>query len=318
MRPTCATPRYPKTVILETTNLCNLRCRMCHIWGEGVSEKRQTGFIQESTWRSAIDELASWGEDISVALHGAGEVLLHKDFLKILDYAASKRNLSAGFLSNGSLLTDGISEAILDTDIAWIGFSVDGAEEVKYKNYRGADLKKVEAAIEHFLTLRKGDRPRVFLNMVALPDLDTDLFLKKWIDKVDEVKISTYRPVGHRDFLAGKVERLPCYLLDEMLVVAWNGDVVLCCEDIWAEVPIGRFPEKSLLQLWQSPRFDEIRNLHKLGKYSDVRICADCDSWSNKITHTEVRASENLEITACAAQTSYHRISRVVSHNEVI
>ena len=314
---TSGAPRYPKTVILESTNYCNLRCKMCHIWGEGVVNKRQTGFIREATWKKAIDELSTWEEPVTLVLHGAGEVLLHKDFFRILSYATSKKNLSAGFLTNGSLLSPETAEKILDSNAAWIGFSVDGTEEEKYRNYRGADLRKVESAIEHLLALRKGSRPSVFLNMVALPDLDTGAFLQRWIDRVDEVRISRYRPVGHRDFLTEQIDRTPCYLLDEMLVVAWNGDAVLCCEDIWAEEPIGRFPEKSLYELWHSARFDEIRRLHREGRYGDIGICARCDAWSNRLTVVEVKASENLEVTSCAAQTSYRRISRTgLAHEE--
>src|SRR3990172_3745833 len=82
-------PVYPKTVILETTNLCNLKCKMCHVWGVDVVQRRHAGFIRESVWKCAIDELATWKEDINLALHGAGEALLHKDFLSILAYATS-------------------------------------------------------------------------------------------------------------------------------------------------------------------------------------------------------------------------------------
>jgi pyruvate-formate lyase-activating enzyme len=308
-------PLYPKTVILESTNYCNLRCRMCHIWGEGVSGKRQTGFIQETIWKNAIDELSTWNEQINLALHGAGEVLLHRDFFRILSYATSKRNIAAGFLTNGSLLSPEKARAVVDSGVTWIGFSVDGAEEMKYQHYRGADLKKIESTIEYLLTLRKGNTPSVFLNMVALPDLDTERFIQRWIDKVDEVKISTYRPIGHRDFLTKKVERIPCHLLNDMLVVAWNGDVVLCCEDIWAEELIGCFPEKSLFDLWHSLRFNEIRSLHKRGKFDHIGICADCDSWSNSMTTVELIQPANLHVTRCAAQACYRRIKKPAPGN---
>ncbi|MBI5640422.1 MAG: radical SAM protein [Nitrospirae bacterium] len=303
-----AVPVYPKSVILETTNLCNLKCKMCHVWGEGVSQKRETGFMPESIWKKAIDELSAWPEAVNVALHGAGEALLHKDFLKILTYATSKKNLSVGFLSNGALLTRELAERIMATDIAWIGFSVDGAQEEKYNKYRGTDLRKVESAIEYLLTLRRGKKPVVFVNMVALPDIDSELFVQRWVDKVDEVKVSRYRPAGHRDFLTEKIERIPCHLLDEMLVIAWNGQAALCCEDIWADVALGKFPEESLYELWHSQRLNKVRDLHRMGRYGDIPLCSDCDSWSNTLTSTELRESENLKLTKCAAQTSYQRI----------
>jgi radical SAM protein with 4Fe4S-binding SPASM domain len=298
---------YPKTVIIETTNACNLRCKMCHVWGEGVTKKREVGFIAEDMWKKVIDELSDWDESITVALHGAGEPILHKDFLKILSYAASKKNLAVGFLSNGSLWTEELAKAILDTDVSWIGFSVDGADPVKYKNYRGADLKRVESSIEYLISSRKNNKPSIFVNMVALPDLDPEAFISRWIDKVDEVKISTYRPVGHRDFLTEKVKRIPCYLLNDMLVITWNGKAVLCCEDIWAENIVGKFPEQSLAEIWHSAAFNKMRRLHNKGKYGDIQICATCDSWSNIYSQTEREESRNLRITRTAAQVCYSK-----------
>lgn len=299
-------PKNPKTVILESTNMCNLRCIMCHVWGEGVRKRRETGFIPEAIWKKAVDELSTWDESINLALHGAGEALLHKDFSRILNYATAKKNLSVGFLTNGSLLTGELAKAILDSDIAWIGFSVDGAEQDKYKQYRGTDLKKVEANIEDLLALKKGNRPSTFVNMVALPDLDIKKFINRWIDKVDEVKISTYRPIGHRDFLTEKIERIPCYLLNEMLVITWNGKAVLCCEDIWAENIVGRFPEQSLHRIWLSRTLNKIRRLHNRGDMRSIPLCINCDVWSNKFTEVEIR--ENLKVVKSASQISYSRL----------
>jgi MoaA/NifB/PqqE/SkfB family radical SAM enzyme len=309
--PKLKVPSYPKSVIIETTNACNLRCKMCHVWGEGVTKKREVGFIHEKIWKKAIDELSSWDKNITLALHGAGEPILHKDFLKILSYAVSKKNLSVGFLSNGSLWSKELSKAILDTDIAWIGFSVDGTDTEKYKQYRGTDLKKVESVIEYLLVARKDNRPSIFLNMVALPDLDPDTFINRWSDKVDEVKISTYRPVGHRDFLKEKMKRIPCYLLNDMLVITWNGKAVLCCEDIWAENIVGKFPEQSLYDIWHSPTFNRIRKLHEKGKYRDLRICATCDSWSNTCIQTERDESRNLRVIKTASQVCYSKIINI-------
>jgi pyruvate-formate lyase-activating enzyme len=303
-------PLYPKNVIIETTNACNLRCSMCHVWGKGVVKKREVGFISADIWEKAIDELSCWGEAVNVVLHGAGEPVLHKDFLKILSYAASRKNLSVGFLSNGTMWTMELIHSVLDTGVAWLGFSIDGADPEKYRRYRGADLRKVEGVIRQVVNLRKNNRPSVFLNMVALPDLDPEDFLERWIDVVDEVKISTYRPVGHRDFLKEKRQRIPCNLLNEMLVITWNGKAVLCCEDIWAENIVGKFPEQSLYEIWHSGSFNEIRRLHNKGRYRDILICENCDTWSNVFAQTESDELKNLRITRSAAQVCYSRLRK--------
>src|SRR3990172_12007163 len=97
---------YPPNVLLEVTNACNLRCRMCFIWGEGVNRQREIGFVKEQVWKGVIDELSTWPVPVSLDLHGAGEPLLHRDFLTIAAYAKSKKNITAGFLSNATLLDE--------------------------------------------------------------------------------------------------------------------------------------------------------------------------------------------------------------------
>ncbi len=303
-------PRYPKTVLIEATNACNLHCRSCHIWGEGVARKRDVGFISEAVSRKAADELSRWDEKINVILHGAGEPLLHRDFVKILSYAASKENLSAGFLSNGSLLTRETSASILETNIAWVGFSVDGAQDDQYRKNRGTELGRVEAAIETFLSLRSGNRPSTFVNMVALPEIDSERFIERWIDKVDEVKISTYRPLGRRDFLRAAIKRVPCSLLNEMLVVTWDGKAVLCCEDIWADNVVGTFPDMSLFDIWRSAAFNKMREFHGREDYAKIQICRECDGWSNIYSETELDERRNLRIVKTASQITYSRISK--------
>jgi len=303
-------PDYPRTVLLETTNACNLHCRSCHIWGEGVTRKREVGFISETVLKSAIDELSRWNREVNVILHGAGEPLLHKDFIKILGYAASKEKLSAGFLSNGSLLTKDLSKAILGTNIAWVGFSVDGTQGDHYRKNRGIELEQVERAIETFLSLKSGNRPSTFVNMVALPEIDVERFIERWIDKVDEVKVSTYRPLGHRDFLRVALRRVPCSLLNDMLVVTWNGKTVLCCEDIWADNIVGTFPDTSLSDIWHSAAFKKMRGFHRRGDYKKVQICRECDAWSIIYSQNELDEKRNLHIVRTASQTIYSRIKK--------
>ena len=103
---------YPPNVLIEVTNACNLRCRMCFIWGEGVSRHREIGFVGEKIWKAAIDEMGSWPISATLDLHGAGEPLLHPDFFQIAEYAKSKGNISVGFLSNATLLDEEKAKAM--------------------------------------------------------------------------------------------------------------------------------------------------------------------------------------------------------------
>ena len=270
------TPRYPRSVIIEPTNRCNMRCRSCHFWGEGVERHRAVGSIDPELARAMIEEISHWDAEVDLMLTGAGEPLLHPEICQMISWAAEAGNISVGILSNGLLMDPETAERLVESGIHWIGFSVDGADPERYSWYRGAELEVVERHIEHLLSLRKGGRPRVFLNMVAIPNSDPLAFVERWRGRVDEVKVSTFRPVGSRSVL-GKCNVALCENLFTMMVVTWEGEVALCCEDIWADCVVGRFPQRSLEEIWRGEPFERFRDLHRRYEMEKIPLCATCD-----------------------------------------
>lgn len=271
-------PDFPQSIILEPTNSCNLRCRMCSIWGEGVKRHREVGFIKRELWEKFFDEVGSWPVTVSVDIHGAGEPLLHPDFLEIVRYAKSKKNIVAGFLCNATLFDPARAEEVVKLGIDWVAFSVDGAQKGIFEHYRrGAVLEVVERNIEHLITLRHGDRPGIMLNMVGHEEADKDLFINRWKGKVNTLQISLKRPVER-----SKEKQIcftaPCPLPLQQMVIGWNGYAVLCCEDCWGDNIIGRFPEKSLYTIWHGKEITRARMLHHKGRQSAIPICRNCDS----------------------------------------
>jgi hypothetical protein len=269
---------YPSSVLLEVTNACNLRCRMCFIWGEGVSRQRDVGFVGEAVWRPAIDEIATWPLTVALDLHGAGEPLLHPNFFSIAGYAKSKKNLSVGFLSNATLLNEEKARAVIDLDIDWVAFSVDGAQKEVFEYYRkGASFEQVEANIERLLSLRRGGKPSVSFNMVSHDEADQEIFINRWKGKVDMLTLSTKRP-PNRECDTPIVLTAPCLLLSQQLVVGWNGVAGLCCEDFWGDYITGKFPDASLYEIWHGKALARARALHEKGDYRKIGLCRQCNA----------------------------------------
>lgn len=272
-------PPYPVSVLIETTNACNLKCRMCFIHGENVPKKREPGFVGQDLCRKAIDELSLWPVPVTLVLHGAGEPLLHPRLCDIIAYAKSKDNITVGFQSNGTLLDRNIASALIDARLDWIGVSVDGAQKDIFEHYRkGAVLSQVEENIEGFLKIRKNKRPVVSLNMVCHPEADIDLFIDRWKGKVETIILSIKRDNDKRKNRPVKLEG-PCRLLYESLLIARDGRAVLCCEDYHGEYTVGRFPDDSLYDIWHGSAMNRARRLHEKGDYGKIDICSCCDSY---------------------------------------
>jgi len=75
-----------------------------------------------------------------------------------------------------------------------------------------------------------------------------------------------------------RVLNRPCHAPTEMLIVAVNGDVLLCHEDGRREFVMGNLAKQSLREVWWSAAFVEKRSLLSQGRRSDVGgLCARCD-----------------------------------------
>lgn len=274
-------PEYPPNLVIELTNACNLRCRMCSEWGEGVTSRRDVGFVQREIWMPALDEIGAWPVQVNLSLTGAGEPLLHPEFLDILKYAKDRGNINVGFLCNATLLDARKAEAIAAWRIDTVGFSVDGAQREIFEHYRkGAVLSEVEENIERFLALRKAGTPGVYLNMVAHEEADIGLMVERWKGKVDKILVCGKRSVDRRTNRR-IVLKQPCPSLDQTLVMGWSGHVVLCCYAGSADYQkylIGKFPETTLRDIWHSAPMNRARELHSMGRQDEIDLCRHCDS----------------------------------------
>lgn len=281
--------KLPRSYILELTNYCNLRCSMCNFHSPEVSKRREKGFMPFSVAANLIERISAADQDRPwVALHGAGESLLHKDFLKILAKASLFSNLDAGFLTNAVLLDDEISMKILDTSISWIGFSIDGINREKFNKYRcGAEYERViNNALRFIERARQMNKQiKIIVNMTMQDEMKNDVqdFVNFWIKYVDEVCVSPVRPIGSRDNILAResiaVPRQPCYMLYEMMVILWNGDVALCCEDWFNENRLGNIVDNDFEAIWNGRGFRDIRLLHEAGKFGSIELCKTCNSW---------------------------------------
>ncbi len=310
----------PKAFVLELTNHCNLRCVMCNFHSPSVTKRREKGFMSPDLASRLLDEISalSSGSRPWVALHGAGESLLHKEFVTILRSASNHANLNAGFLTNAVLLDRRRAEEIIDTGISWIGFSIDGIDSRKFNAYRqGADYDRVMRNALEFVALARRQRPDLLItvNMTLQDDMVSDVpeFVSFWIHHADRVCVSPVRPVGSRMNKLARlripVERIPCYMLYEMMVISWNGNIPLCCEDWFSEWPLGDVRIDSLKSIWEGDGYRQARELHERGKFQKIPLCTSCNSWYNALTESFFDEKLDCLVTRSAWQYEYRRQS---------
>lgn len=70
--------------------------------------------------------------------------------------------------------------------------------------------------------------------------------------------------------------RRPCPGLWLTPIINWNGDVTVCCFDIDMKLKIGNINEKSLSEIWNSPKIDYWRLCHIRGDFHRIPVCHNC------------------------------------------
>ncbi len=142
--------RGPSQVSLKLTNRCNLRCRMCILYG-GLEDGQpvEARFTEPedmslADWTSVIDSVASRKPSIGFT---GGEPLLHRHIFDVVRHAKDK-GLYCGLTTNGTLLGEKAEELVASgLDSLWI--SLDGPEEVhdRIRGAPGTFRRAVEGAL---------------------------------------------------------------------------------------------------------------------------------------------------------------------------
>jgi MoaA/NifB/PqqE/SkfB family radical SAM enzyme len=137
-------------VYIEPTNGCNLKCLTCirNIWEE------PTGQMSSQTFARILQGLRSLPSPPIVIFGGFGEPLTHPD---IAEMVAQVKTLggSVELVTNGTMLTQEISERFIKAhlDVLWV--SIDGAKPESYADVRlGAALPQVLANLAAFRDTR--------------------------------------------------------------------------------------------------------------------------------------------------------------------
>jgi SynChlorMet cassette radical SAM/SPASM protein ScmE len=124
--------RSPRTVDIEITPRCNLRCRYCYFFNNPAVDYRE---LPADEWLRFFAELGSL-DVMSVTLAG-GEPFMRDDLPALLEGIIRNR-LRFSLLSNGSLIDDEVAAFIAGTRRCdYVQVSVDGSRAEVHDSCRG-------------------------------------------------------------------------------------------------------------------------------------------------------------------------------------
>jgi MoaA/NifB/PqqE/SkfB family radical SAM enzyme len=141
----------PAKIYIEPTNRCNLECRTCmrNIWDEPL------GQMDSSTFTRILEGVRDISPVPKIFFGGIGEPLAHPSIAEMVA-RAKETGGTVELITNGTLLTRGLSHRLIDAGLDMLWISLDGATPESYADVRlGGALPEVLANIAAFRDARR-------------------------------------------------------------------------------------------------------------------------------------------------------------------
>ena len=138
---------YPRRLVLELTNACNLNCVMC---GRNAANFKPTVFDMDN-FRS-LEPIMDIAEEVT--LMGWGEPTIHPNFIEMLEII-NRHSARKYFCSNGMNLKK-IKNAIFDYNVDVFAISLDGAtDETNSRIRRGSNINEITEDLKDIVRIKK-------------------------------------------------------------------------------------------------------------------------------------------------------------------
>ena len=297
---------YPYEWEIDTTNICQLKCPLCHTGLDNV--QRIKGVMHFDTFRKTIDEIKDYV--VWLSLYSWGEPLLNKQLPRFLSYA-HKARIATLISTNLSLrLTPEKAEELIKSGLDVLIISLDGVTQEVYEKYRvRGDLSLVMDNIRLITQKKKelGSRtPYLEWQFIVMKQNEHQMFEARRIAKavgVDQIifkkvdfphgigtaeMVRKWAPVNSPEFT--RVSHLDkpynenhskCWRLWRSGVVNWDGGYAPCCYLTDAKDDFGNIKDTSIKSIRNNAHYRTARNLFRNGDTPEVAVgCLTCEVYT--------------------------------------
>lgn len=250
------------SVEFENITTCNRRCSYCpnSIYDRGLIKNKK--IMNETLFKKIVDELASFNFDGRVSPVFFGEPLLDERLTVWTAYMRKKLpNATIIIHSNGDFLTLGLHDNLVKSGVDLFVITEHG-ENMSYnikellKNFHEVKYKDDYMHDKAYAPIRQSKATILYRD------------IKK--------KNNLYNRGGLlENMLPIKVKKPICELPSSILLIDYQGNVILCCNDYFSKIKFGNIKNESILNIWNKKEFKKIRNELKKGNFR-LDMCKKC------------------------------------------
>lgn len=259
-------PDFPRRVMIDITSRCNKKCPMC----KSSSISRPRADMPLDMIKSLIDEVNDFG-NVGLWLYNAGEPLLHRDFLKIIEHINKKHKLGSIWIStNMQLMTEEIGKVLIESNLSFLNVSVNADSP---ETFDGNWEKMIESL---YYLLSFGCGPIIRVQAID-NGINVDKFILTFKDKSDMLSVNWLEIYPGKETPLRPIGRCSRVSLGCASILS-NGDISMCSSDYNGIMLIGN-AKNGIREVWNSPRRKQITSLNEIGQ---LGLCQPCASCANK------------------------------------
>lgn len=210
---------------VDTTEVCNLSCVMCHFNGPTATRLEGTLTVEEvRKFVNSVPPGPLW-------FASTGDFLMDPNAMQHLRTAVAHGH-TPHVLTNGQLLTPAMMDEMLEIGVEEISISVDAIEPDSYRKIRRGGELSVILEVCEYLRSKKKQYPHFIVSIANVLFRKTlarmDDFIRFWSGKADFIKFQAeyYNTFKMRNLLYDPGERVDCQIRVFLLP---NGQMSPCC-----------------------------------------------------------------------------------------
>ncbi|HOK08336.1 MAG TPA: radical SAM protein [Candidatus Hydrogenedens sp.] len=305
----------PQRIQIQTQTGCNGRCVFCPN-EQFIKAHLPTGRMPKELFCSIIDQLATLNPH-RIMPYLQNEPLLDERLPELVEYIHKKMpKVTTLVVSNGTRLNNEMGEKLIESGLKRLKVSLQSLNDEVNQQLMGYPAKPVIENIIIFSNLLKKKQSdmdfRVSTIVTSKNEKEIDEMKKLWGKYGIRLVLSSLENRGGNISNVLELSNTPemrlrrgCIRPTRDMCILFNGKVVLCCVDWLRTVILGDLNEKSITEIWNSPRLQMIREGLNMEDCCHLpEICRNCSeavenyrktpSWLKQIKNSFKQVFQNL------------------------
>lgn len=269
---------FPKSILIETLNLCQGECKFCPY--KTIRSMEKPVYLEFKRYKEMIQEISKHGIK-RLTLFNNNEPLIDSRIFDFVRYAALKLGKVEITLStNGRLLSKEVLIKLKEAGLTYLYISIPTINEEHYREIMGTSVKPI---IDILIEIE--DKELLKMIRIAVPKTkyydyeEQKSVLERYLLCVWDLEYkSNWNMDKTFDSITDQLEYTgPCDRPLDQMVISSNGDVIICCRDWRYENILGNVYEDNLYDIWHSDKMKSVQNSIIMQDYNNIDCCRDCN-----------------------------------------